>query len=236
MNALLTPLNQFSLSPEGSVSTQVLEALRATILFGELKPGRRISEQEIADLMQISRQPVREAFIRLAAEGLVEIRPQRGTFVSKISTSEVVDSRFVRESVEADLVRLAAHRMTPATAARLEEIVALQRAEGPGDPLRFMALDEELHQVLAEAAGKPQIWDFLQKLKSQLDRVRFLVAVDFPIESLIAQHAAIVRAVAARDEAKAEGAMRHHLRQILQDLPRIAENYPDYFRVGSPTG
>lgn len=229
MEPLLTPLNQFSLLSEGTVSTQVLSALRATILFGEFKPGRRISEQEIADLMQISRQPVREAFIRLAAEGLVDIRPQRGTFVSKISTSEVLDSRFVRESVEADLVRLAAHRMTPETAARLEDLVALQRAEGPGDPLRFMALDEELHRVLAEAAGKPQIWDFLQKLKSQLDRVRFLVAVDLPIESLITQHAAIVRAVAARDEAKAEGAMRHHLRQILQDLPRIAANYPDYF-------
>ncbi|WP_212525120.1 GntR family transcriptional regulator [Actibacterium sp. MT2.3-13A] len=229
MEALLKPLTEFTLSPEAPVSTQVLSALRSTILFGEFKPGRRLSEQETAKLMQVSRQPVREAFIRLAAEGLVEIRPQRGTFVSKISIREVYDSRFVRESVEADLVRLAARNITPEMSEALEEILTQQRSDAARDPLHFMGLDEALHRTLAEAAGKPQIWTYLQKLKSQLDRVRFLVAVDLPIEELIAQHEDIVRAVAQRNEEEAERAMRLHLRQILKDLPKIAETYPDYF-------
>lgn len=229
MEALLRPLDEFTLSPEAPVSTQVLSALRATILFGEFKPGRRLSEQETAKLMQVSRQPVREAFIRLAAEGLVEIRPQRGTYVSKISPREVYDSRFVREAVESDLVRLAARNITPEMSEALEEILAQQRSDAAKDPLHFMALDEALHRTLAEAAGKPQIWTYLEKLKSQLDRVRFLVAVDLPIEELIAQHEDIVRAVTEQNEEEAERAMRLHLRQILKDLPKIAETYPDYF-------
>ncbi|MDX1780458.1 MAG: GntR family transcriptional regulator [Thalassovita sp.] len=210
---------------------QVLSALRSTILFGEFKPGRRLSEQEIAQLMQVSRQPVREAFIRLGVEGLVEIRPQRGTFVSKISIGEVHDSRFVREAVESDLARLAALNITPEMRAELEDILARQKS-GSHDALSFMELDEALHRTLAEAAGKPQIWAYLQKLKSQMDRVRFLVAMDLPIEELIAQHEDIVRAVADGDEDKAEQATRRHLRQILIDLPKIVETYPDYFDTG----
>ena len=229
MEPLLESLAEFTPSPEASVSTQVLSAVRSTILYGEFKPGRRLSEQEIARLMRVSRQPVREAFIRLAADGLVEIRWRRGTFVSKISVREVYDSRFVRESVEADLARLAARNITVEMRESLEKILAQQSSDAARDPLHFMGLDEALHRTLAEAAGKPQIWAYLQKLKSQLDRVRFLVAVDLPIKELIAQHQDIVRAVVEQNEDGAEKAMRLHLRQVLEDLPKIAESYPDYF-------
>lgn len=229
MEVLLKPLSEFTLAPDAAVSTQVLTALRSTILYGEFKPGHRLSEQDTADLMRVSRQPVREAFIRLAAEGLVEVRPQRGTFVSKISVRDVHDSRFVRESVEADLVRLAAQNLTPEMREDLEMALAAQRSDTARDPLQFMGLDEAFHRTLAEIAGKPQIWTYLQRLKAQLDRVRFLVAVDLPIEELIEQHEGIVRAVIERNEDKAERAMRRHLRQILIDLPKVAATYPDYF-------
>lgn len=229
MDPLLESLADFTPSTKASVSTQVLSAVRSTILYGEFKPGRRLSEQEIAELMQVSRQPVREAFIRLADEGLVEIRRRRGTFVSRISVRDVYDSRFVRESVEADLVQLAARNITTEKRLSLQEILARQSSAAARDPLHFMGLDEAFHRALAEAAGKPQIWSYLQKLKSQLDRVRFLVAIDLPIEKLIAQHHDIVRAVVDQNEDGAATAMRRHLRQILEDLPKIAETYPDYF-------
>lgn len=194
-----------------------------------MKPGRRLSEQEISVAMGLSRQPVREAFIRLAGEGLLEIRPQRGTFVSRISTQDVLDSRFVREAVEADLARRAARNADDALIADLDALLRQQEAAMGADPSNFMRLDEAFHRVLAAAAGKAQVWLYIQKLKSQMDRVRYLVAADMPRETLIAQHREILDAVAARDQSRAEAAMRAHLRQVLDDLPKIAASYPDYF-------
>ena len=86
---------RFALSPDRNAQPQAAEALRNAILTGQLSPGTRLSEQEIADTIGLSRQPVREAFLRLAGEGLLEIRPQRGTFVSKITVAEVLDARFL---------------------------------------------------------------------------------------------------------------------------------------------
>ena len=90
------------------VGPQLTAALRQSIIRNQLKPGVRLSEAEIGARFGISRQPVREAFIKLAEEGLLEIRPQRGSFVRKISLEAVMDARFVREAVEADIVKACA--------------------------------------------------------------------------------------------------------------------------------
>ncbi|MEX2520026.1 MAG: GntR family transcriptional regulator [Paracoccaceae bacterium] len=208
---------------------QAVELLREAILHAELRPGRRLSEQEISGAMGLSRQPVREAFIRLAGEGLLEIRPQRGTFVSRISTQDVLDSRFVREAVEADLARRATRHADEGLIGELAALLRRQEEAVGADPSNFMQLDEAFHRALAAAAGKAQVWLYIQKLKSQMDRVRYLVAADMPREALIAQHRDIVEAVAARDEDRAEAAMRAHMRQLLDDLPKIVASYPDYF-------
>ena len=217
------------------VATQVAASLRDAIRFGKLEPGLRLSEQEIADWLNLSRQPVREAFIRLSGEGLLEAWPQRGTFVSKISTQEVMDSRFVREAVEADIVRLAARKSSASLEDRLEDLMAQQEAAEGKDPAHFMHLDEALHRTLAEAAGRANIWIYLQSLKSQMDRVRYFVAVELPLAALIRQHRDIVRAVIDGDEERAVAAMRLHLNQIVDDLPQIIDAHPDFFK-GSHTG
>ena len=95
------------------VGPQVYRSLRERIIRGELEPGGLISEAEIARAFSISRQPVREAFIKLAEEGLVEIRPQRGTLVRRINIASVMDARFVREAVEADIVKIVAEKRDP---------------------------------------------------------------------------------------------------------------------------
>lgn len=225
-------LSHVQIAPDKPVAVQLVSALRGAILHGELPAGLRLSEQEIADTMNLSRQPVREAFIRLAGEGLLEVWPQRGTFVSKISTEEVYNSRFVREAVEADVVRLAARSAEAEVIDRLEDLLQQQEETDGMDATKFMHLDEDFHRTLAEAAGKASIWIYLQKLKSQMDRVRYLVAVDLPRQVLISQHRDILEAVAAHDEERAEQAMRTHLRQMMQDLPKIASSYPESFLVG----
>ncbi|MDY8110313.1 GntR family transcriptional regulator [Fulvimarina sp. 2208YS6-2-32] len=211
------------------VGPQLLKALRAAIIQSELKPGIRLSEQDVAQRFGLSRQPVREAFIRLADEGLLEIRPQRGTFVRRISQDAVMDGRFMREAIEADLVKVVAHQSDRALVADLRRLVMQQSATAEGDAVAFMPLDESFHRLIAEAAGRSRTWNVLQQIKAQMDRVRFLTTAEFPKGRLIAQHTAIVSAIEAGDVSAAEDAMRSHLRKVLVDLPAIMAAHPEYF-------
>ena len=210
-------------------AVQMHMVLRRRIVTADLLPGTRLSEQDIADQYHLSRQPVREAFIRLAGEGLLEVRPQRGTYVARIDMEWVLATRFIRESVEADIVRLAARRVDPASMARLSALLVRQQAIAQGDAASLVALDEEFHQTLAEMAERKLVWRHLQTLKIHLDRVRHLISALTPRDEMLAQHRAIVEAVAAHDPDAAEQAMRTHLRRALADLPRIMRLSPQFF-------
>ncbi|MCA1968373.1 MAG: GntR family transcriptional regulator [Rhizobium sp.] len=219
-----------ALEQSSAVGPQLYRLLRDRIVKGDLAPGARISESEIAASYKVSRQPVREAFIKLAEESLVEVRPQRGTYVRRISVPAVMTARFVREAVEADIVRAAAQAVTPNILALLEANLTAQRAVvDSDDPSRFMELDEAFHRLLAEAAGQPAIWDILEDLKTQMDRVRHISTRQFPRERLIDQHAAVVAALRSGDPDAAEAQMRTHLKGVLTDLPAIAEAMPEFF-------
>ncbi|MFV0475547.1 MAG: GntR family transcriptional regulator [Pikeienuella sp.] len=221
-----------SIDQAAPVGPQIYDTLRERIIRNALEPSARVSEAEIAAAFGVSRQPVREAFIKLAEEGLVEIRPQRGTYITRISTAAVMDARFVREAVEADIVRLLAQSRDDALIAMLQSQLAAQRACPEQDADRFIQLDEQFHRTLAEACGKGQIWRVVEGLKAQMDRVRYLNLLSrLPKQALLTQHEAIMRAIADRDEAAAEAAMRNHLRQILDELPQIAAAHPEYFEA-----
>lgn len=222
----------FALSPTHPIGGQLIANLRDRIVRGELPPGSRLSEQDIANHYGMSRQPVREAFIRLAEDGLVEVRPQRGTFVRKISTEEVEASRFVREAVEVEIVRLAVSAATGALVADLHDQVERQTEVSDDDALGFMRLDERFHRTLAEAAGRAGAWAHLQPIKRHMDRVRYLTAAEFPLGRLVAEHRAIADALAARDAQAADAAIRRHLRGVLEDLPLIVAAQPDFFETG----
>ena len=214
------------------VGPQLYRRLRDLILRGILPPGSRMSEAEIAQLAGTSRQPVREAFIKLAEQGFAEIRPQRGTFVTRISVAAVHSARFVREAVEADIVAALAILagdwaldMAPLNAA----LTAQQQAAEASDGVRFVALDDEFHRLLADLAGKTQVWAILDDLKSQMNRVRQISVRVTDLMRLTDQHRAIVTAIAAHDAPGATAAMRRHLRLILDDLPDLTATHPDYF-------
>ncbi|MDF1608877.1 GntR family transcriptional regulator [Hoeflea sp. YIM 152468] len=211
-----------------AVGPQLYRLLRARIIRNEIEPGVRISESEIAAQYSISRQPVREAFIKLAEEGLVEIRPQRGTFVHRITTAAVMDARFVREAIEADIAGYLATHADEAVIKMLRQEIEKQK-RALNDVNEFMELDDRFHALLAEAAGKIRVWKMVEGLKSQMDRVRHLAMLRFPASKLVSQHSAIVEAIASADPEAAIAAMRGHLREILNDLPEIAESNPQFF-------
>lgn len=211
------------------VAPQLHSILREKIVRNELLPDVRLSETEIAKTYNVSRQPAREAFIRLANEGLVEILPQRGTIVRRIDYAAVLNARFVREAIEADIVALLAARPSPALIAGLRAEIATQRDIPATEPLRFMAADEAFHCLLASGAGKAGVWSLTEGLKSQMDRVRFLSFAQFPMAKLITQHEALIDRIEAGDISGADNAIRSHLREVLQDLPAIQAAHPEYF-------
>ncbi|WP_246252223.1 GntR family transcriptional regulator [Ancylobacter pratisalsi] len=213
-----------------AVGPQLYRLLRERIIRGDLPPGARISEAEIAVGYNVSRQPVREAFIKLAEESLVEVRPQRGTYVRRISVPAVMTARFIREAVEADIARQVAQHPNTDFMRALRVLIEQQRAIAQdADPSVFLRLDEAFHRTLAEAAGQVAVWDILEGLKTQMDRVRYITARQLPRERLIDQHNAILDAIEAGDGGAAEAAMRSHLKEIMTDLPLIARTEPEFF-------
>src|SRR5690554_3045378 len=161
----------WTVDQSASLTPQLYRILRERIISADLMPGSRISEAEIASSYSLSRQPVREAFIKLAEDGLLEVRPQRGTYVRKISTAAVKDVRFVREAIEADIVALLADNPDTALMRELESQLREQKEVAESEASRFIVLDERFHRTLAEAAGKAYAWKVIEQVKGQMDRV-----------------------------------------------------------------
>lgn len=208
---------------------QLHRILRERIVRNDLASGSKISESEIAKSYSISRQPVREAFIKLSEEGLISIRPQRSTIVRKIDPVAVLEARFVREAIEADIVKLLAEESDPVVVKELHAQLAEQQRVAQDNPYGFIQLDELFHRTLAEAADKGNAWRFVEGLKSQMDRVRFLSFSLFPTKKLIRQHKTIVDGIEAGNVSQAEMSIRTHLKEILTDLPEIQAANPEYF-------
>jgi GntR family transcriptional regulator, rspAB operon transcriptional repressor len=215
-----------------SAGTQAFAALRHAIITLKLQPGQPFSEQEVAQQLGVSRTPVREAFIKLAEAGLVEVLPQRGSFVRKISLKAVRDARFVREAIELAVLREAiGRRLSPAFFTTTRELLAAQRvAAASHDAERFLTLDEEFHRSFALAIDCSHAWTVIEAQKAQMDRVRFLsLPSATPVARLIDQHEVILDAVERGDVAASEAAMRTHLSEVLAVLEPLCQLHPDLF-------
>jgi DNA-binding GntR family transcriptional regulator len=205
------------------LSDRAYAALRAMIREARLPPGSRLSDTALAERIGVGRTPLREALLRLAEEGLVEIYPQSGSFVAPIRLQAVSEGQFVREHLECAVIRELAVRIDDIGCAVLREIVAGQEvALASADPERFFALDEALHAEFAALAGRPGIWRVIEQSKTELDRVRVLsLPMSEQIPHLIEQHHAIVGALAAHDPGLAEASLRVHLREVFATIDHL---------------
>jgi DNA-binding GntR family transcriptional regulator len=212
--------------PAGAAA--IYETLRGDIVSLRLLPGARLSENELGLRFRTSRTPVREALFRLVDEGLIEVRPQRGTFVSRISLMAVKRARFIRSALEIAIIRDAAERgLEAAVLGAAEQAIALQRAAG-NDPHRFKAADDQFHRVFADAIGYGDLWSVVESHKAQFDRVRLLSLPDVtPIELLIGQHLAILDAVAARDPDRAAAFVHAHLSIVVETATALLHTRPE---------
>ncbi|WP_053080332.1 GntR family transcriptional regulator [Methylobacterium variabile] len=219
--------------PAGPLDRRAIhEILRRDIVALRLRPGEKLSENELAARFGTSRAPVREALIRLIEDGLIEVLPQRGSFVGRISLSDMERARFVREALEIAIVRRAAERGVPPGTQALAEALLLEQAECRDDPERFTLCDDRFHRAFAEGAGLASVWAIIEREKAQFDRVRYLsLPAATPVDVLIAQHRAILSAVLARDPAAAEAAMRSHMAEVLKVASDLALRHPDLIQA-----
>lgn len=224
---------QVSMDTAEPITRQIYRALRQAIFAGQMVPGTPLSEKEVSDMFHVSRQPVREAFIKLVEAGVLQVLPQRGTFVKRISPRRVREGRFIREAIETAVARKAAQHITDAQIRQLADNLRDQRiAAKANDTAAFLSLDEAFHCTIAQTIDCGAAWDTIQDIKAQMDRVRYLsLPDDSPLDHLIKQHAKILAALRAHDPDAAEAAMRSHLREILVTFGPIAARNPAWFEA-----
>jgi len=218
----LTPLEQGS-AEEGAetvrlidrrlpAADQIYQMLREEIIACRIVPNEAISENRVCGMFQVSRSPVRIALTRLAEDGLIDIFPQRGTFVAPIKMRQVIESQFARTALEIALVEVAAQNWTPTHAAEA----------------RANLQDQHVH-----AADLEGVWKTVQSVKMLWDRIGHLAnRVPGHREDIIAEHEAIVAALNRNDERAAVKAMKLHLRSVFNAIARLRPLHENYFADG----
>ncbi|EJZ66934.1 DNA-binding transcriptional regulator domain protein [Shigella flexneri 1485-80] len=212
------------LNPTQPVNQQIYRILRRDIVHCLIAPGTPLSEKEVSVRFNVSRQPVREAFIKLAENGLIQIRPQRGSYVNKISMAQVRNGSFIRQAIECAVARRAASMITESQCYQLEQNLHQQRIAIEHKQLDdFFELDDNFHQLLTQIADCQLAWDTIENLKATVDRVRYM-SFDHvsPPEMLLRQHLDIFSALQKRDGDAVERAMTQHLQEISESVARSA--------------
>ncbi|WBO21341.1 GntR family transcriptional regulator [Sphingomonas abietis] len=220
-----------------SASAQIYAALREEIASLVRMPGAALSEAEIAAAFGVSRTPVREAILRLADEGLVDVAPQAGTRVARIPLAELPEMVEIRLLLEGAIVRAAVERASAADIAGLDALLAIQTTYAQNDDrANFHRQDEIFHRRLGEIAGKPASWALLDRVKLNLGRFRRLtLPIPGRMMIVVSEHAALVAALRARNSEAAVVALDAHLREILGALGDVREAYPQLFHAnGAP--
>jgi DNA-binding GntR family transcriptional regulator len=188
--------------------------LRAEILSGELAPGTELQEVGLSESLGVSRGPIREAIGRLAAEGLVTVRPRRGAVVRALSTEEFLEAYQVREALEVMAVRLAVPQLTDADLMALEgHVDEMTRCADDGDTQGFFEANTGFHRAFFDVAGNRMLRDLYWGLCGQIDRYRLRsLELRGNVQRSIAEHKAILRAARAGDVERAAHLVSEHIR------------------------
>jgi DNA-binding GntR family transcriptional regulator len=213
------------------VPAMIYADLRAQILSLERRPGEPIHETQVAAVYGVSRTPAREAVLKLADEGLIEIFPQSGTFVARIPLADLPEAVVIRKALEETSARFAAQRASPVQVFAIGAILERQReAELRGDRDAFHSADEAFHAAIADAGGYPGIWKLVQQVKVHVDRYRRLtLPQEGRMARVISEHSGILTMIETADGAAAAAAMALHLDGLVADIPDIRRLNPDYF-------
>ena len=208
----------------------VFKTLRQAILKGELEPGERLMEIQLAERLGVSRTPIREAIRKLELEGLVLMIPRRGAEVAKISEKNLRDVLEVRRSLEELAIDLACQRIQE------EELETLREAQkefaaaiAVGDAMEIAQTDEKFHEIIYSGTGNQKLMQILSNLREQMYRYRLEYIKDAnKRQILLVEHEQILKALSLRHVQEARLAVREHIDNqeitVLKNLKEQEEN------------
>ena len=204
---------------------RVHEHLREEIISGRLIPGTELHEAALARSLGVSRGPIREAFGRLATEGLVAIRPRRGAVVRALSNEEFIEAYQVREALEMMAVRLAVPRLTAEDLGAMERLIDDMASRGEaGDVQGFFETNTEFHQRFFEVAGNGMLSELYRQLRGQIDRHRLRsLELRGDLRRSIDEHRAILWAARTGDIERAVRLISDHIR--VPQIQLLVENH-----------
>jgi DNA-binding GntR family transcriptional regulator len=200
--------------PRAALHEQVAQRLRQMLVEGRIAPGAKLNERELAELLNVSRTPLREGIKMLAAEGLVELLPNRGAIAVSLSEADVLNTFEVMAGLEAQAGELAAERIT---SAELAEVQAMQfemmAAYTRGDLSSYYAINSRIHTAISAAAKNPVLTTVYKQVNARLQALRFRSNQDVEKwKRAVKEHEKMVEALAARDGAAMREVLLTHLR------------------------
>ncbi|WP_250277895.1 GntR family transcriptional regulator [[Clostridium] colinum] len=168
----------------------VYKNLKNNIMFLELKPGALLSESDLANILNVSRTPVREVLIKLKEENLIEVKPQLGTYVSLIDKNLINDAIFIRQNLEKEVLHLACKKFSKNGLLKLEKYIMEQQliCKKDNNFLDFHELDNKFHRLIFEEVEKANVWKVICNISTHYNRIRLLDEMNESKDNLIQQH------------------------------------------------
>ncbi len=198
---------------------RIVETIRDAIIKGNLKPGERVAESEVARSLGISRTPIREAFRQLESEGFLTVVPRKGAVVSSFSEKDIEEFYDLKALLEGEAARLAQPRMSAREIARLRELNEQMRsAANRGDARTVFKAHNEFHTTFVDQCGNDKLKDLIHQLMSQFARFRYLLSVKGEVSDSLEQHEQIIRAFEAGDANRVSQLVRDNARTGAQNI------------------
>jgi DNA-binding GntR family transcriptional regulator len=191
---------------------QIVSSLRDSIIKGELNPGQKLTEPELAEKLGISRTPIREAFRQLESEGFLTVIPRRGAVVSRITKKEIVDFYELKSLLESYAARIAAEQITEKGIEKLKRInEQLTVLAEKGDVEAFFWKNDEFHNTFISYCGNEKLLEFREHMVQRFMRFR-LGALSVPgrLMDSVRQHRTIISALSEKDGSLAEAVVLEH--------------------------
>ena len=220
-------MSDWQLSSDNVLQTRdgyVADRLREAILRGQLKPGQKLDQNELAELLNVSRSPVREALRTLAAEGLVEVYPHRGAVVAELSPEEFEEISIIRVVLEGMAAHLAAPHIDDERIALLKDILA--ELDNTTDLDRWVELNRRFHNTIYQAVHRPRLLSFIENLRiTMTPYIRQYITSDEHLNAARKGHRRILEACINRDEMLAQKETESHLKDVYEEaLKYLASN------------
>jgi GntR family transcriptional regulator, rspAB operon transcriptional repressor len=210
----------------------VYQVLRSNIIKLHLRPAQRISENEVSEALGVSRTPVREAFIRLAEDGLIKVTPQKRSIVSLIDLDQADEARFIRIALEKAVIKEASGRLSDADRAALRSNIETQRVcQREKAYEQMLAVDNDFHRIIFRACGKERSWHYIKKLDYNYDRLRAMV-LPLSLDKVILEHGRIEEIIESGTVGGVDEIVDCHLTQAL--INRVVCDYPSEYFAQDP--